>query len=279
MKYAICILAHKRPDFLEYMVKRLMSDNIEIYIHLDKKCNITDYHHIENVTFIHKRVKVYWGGRSMIKAMYNLIEHIILHTDCDYLIFISGEDYPVVSPHEYSKYINIEKNYIEYEMFPKSDWYSFGLNRINFYYLLASQKSLLNRILIKTQKLIKLKRKIDNLPFDVYGGSQWININRPTAEYIISKWKSYYSFFRFCLIPDEMIFQTIILNSNLKDTVKNTNYRYIQFDKTGSNAAYLNIDDIENITNIKPLFCRKIKDRVVIKTLDEFRAKRCKTNE
>ena len=270
MKYAICMLVHKKPALLEQISKRLADDNVEIFIHLDKKCDISEYNHIPDVTFINKRIRVYWGGRSMVKAMFNLIEHVVLNTDSEYLMFISGEDYPVVLPQEYDKYINVGNNYFEYEKLPKNDWYLFGLNRIKYYYLFQSPKSLKNKIYIKLQSLCGIKRNLDKLPFDIYGGSQWININRITAEYIMYNWKSYYSFFKFCLIPDEMIFQTIVLNSDFKNTVINTNYRYLLYDNNSSNAAYINYDNIKEIIRIKPLFCRKIKDNETIKQLNEF---------
>jgi len=269
MKYAICILAHKAPEHLERVVKKIKAENTQIYIHLDKKCDISDFNHIQNVTFICKREKVYWGGRSMVRAMLNLIEYVVSKTDCDYILFISGEDYPVVLPKDYNKYIDSKKNYLEYKKLPKDDWYMSGMNRIMYYYLFRCPKSLLSQICIKVQKLAGIKRNIDKLPFDVYGGSQWININRTAAEYIMNNWKSYFSFFRFCMIPDEMFFQTIILNSELKNSVDNTNHRYIRYDKkNSSNAAYINIYDIEHIKMCKPLFCRKVKDIDIINHLE-----------
>lgn len=269
MKYAICILAHKAPEHLERIVKKIKADNTQIFIHLDKKCSISEFSHIQNATFIRKREKICWGGRSMVKAMLNLIEYVVLNTDCGYIIFISGEDYPVILPNDYDKYIDSEKNYLEYKKLPKDDWYSGGMIRIMYYYLFRCPNSLLSRVCVKLQKLAGIKRNIDNLPFDVYGGSQWININRAAAEYIIKNWKQFYSFFRFCMIPDEMIFQTIILNSELKESTDNTNYRYLRYDEVyTSNAAYIDNYDIEKIIMYKPLFCRKVKDLDIFKRLD-----------
>lgn len=270
MKYAICILAHKEPLLLMKIVKRLQSDNVEIFIHLDKKCNISDYKNVPGVTFINKREKVYWGGRSMVKAMYNLIEYVLLNSNCDYLLFISGEDYPIVLPKHYENYININYNYLEYEKLPRKSWYLDGLNRIKYYYLFRSPKSYLSKICIKIQEAFGIEKKISYLPYNIYGGSQWININRITAEYIIKNWRSYYNFFKFCLIPDEMIFQTIILNSILCETVINQNFRYLKYQKNGSNAAYITVDDVPEIIKRKPLFCRKVNKQIITEILNNI---------
>ena len=125
----------------------------------------------------------------------------------------------------------------EYQQLPKKDWYLAGTHRVQYYYVFKYPKSLLSRLFIKIQKTAGIKKDISKLPFKIYGGSQWININRITAEYILAEWKRYYSFFRFCYIPDEMIFQTIILNSQLADITINKNYRYYRYEENSSNPA------------------------------------------
>lgn len=267
MKYAICILAHKKPELLKKLVGSIRAGNTEILIHLDAKCDIRQYEPIDGATFITNRVKVYWGGRSMVIAMYNLIEHVIGKTGCEYLLFISGEDYPLAKPEDYDKFIDTGKNYIEYEAVPNKKWFSDGLARVLYYYPFRSSKTIGSRVAVKLQKVLKLKKNLQALGFRIYRGSQWININRHTAEFILKNWSPYYRFFKFCHVPDEMLFQSLILNSDLKQTVCNSNLRYLRYDNDEPNAAYLNSNDLENIRSSGFLFCRKIMD---VKTFDEF---------
>lgn len=266
MKYAICILAHTKPALLSRLTDYLKRENVEIFIHIDAKSNISEFDHIQGVTFIKKRVKVYWGHYSMIKAMYNLIEYVVDNTDCGYIMFISGEDFPIVSPDKYNSYIDASKNYIEYEKLPKKNWYEGGINRVKYFYLFNKPRSVLCKILIKLQKIIGIARNY-NKKFSIFGGSQMININRETAEYIMREWKHYYPYFRLCNIPDEMIFQTIIMNSPLKDTVINTHNRYLVFNSVEKHPKYLDEENINEIINSKALFCRKIKNEEVFDRL------------
>lgn len=245
---------------LKKLVENIKADNTEVIIHLDLKCNIKEYALIENAIFVHNRVKVDWGGLTMVTAMINLIDYVIHNTACDYILFISGEDFPVIEPKHYNEYINPENNYIEYELLPKSNWFMGGMNRVEYYYPFKSPKSIQSRFLVKLQQRLGIKRNIKTLDFSIYGGSQWININRVTALYILDHYKKYLDFFRLCCIPDEMFFQTIIMNSPLKDTVINSNHRYLRYDGGSSNAASLNENDIERIISAKPLFCRKVQD-------------------
>lgn len=268
MKYAICMLIYNKPALFEKIVGKIISSNVEIFVHLDKKCNIKDYAYVNNVTFIKRRVNVHWGGRSMIDAMYNLIEYIVNETDCDYIIFISGQDFPITNPKNYDDYFNKKLNYIDYEILPKKSWYFGGISRINHYYIFNSPLSFQSRFIIKVQKLLHIYRKYWRNNFIIYGGSQWININIDAAKYILSHWEAYYCFFRYCNISDEMIFQTILLNSPLKEFIINTNYRYIMYKENALNPVYLDESNIKSILNSRAIFCRKILDENVFKKLE-----------
>ncbi len=267
MKYAICILAHSNPELLSRIVNKVRSDNTEIFIHLDKKCNINEFKKIKDVVFIDQRVSISWGGSSMVVAMHNLIKHVIQNTSCNYLIFISGQDYPIISPLLYDKFIDKEKNYVEYEQLPKKDWVEGGFDRIRYYYLFDDVEGIYSRALLKIQRILYIERK-NFLNEKIYGGSQWININRSAAEYIVNNWKRYFKFFRYTRIPDESIFQTILLNSEFKSSIINHNLRYLVLKNT-HHPKYLDENNIESIKNENALFCRKIKDEFVFDRIDE----------
>lgn len=257
MKYAICILAHKDPVLLERIVNKVSCPNTKIYIHLDKKCNINEFSNISSAVFIKKRVKVSWGGRSIIIAMKNLMKYVIQDNECDYLLFISGQDYPIVMPYQYDEMININYNYFEYEPLPRAKWYKGGLERINFYYFFEKYNHCIGNLLIKIQRRFRFTRNMLN-KIRVYGGSQWLNINISTAKYIIESWRYYYKFFKFSLIPDEMIFQTIVMNSIYSVNVINNNLRYIVFNGDEPSPRMLDVTDYEEIKKESKLFCRKV---------------------
>ncbi len=267
MKIAVCILAHHKPALLKRLVDRIKKSDVEVYIHLDAKSNLDDFKSINNAVFIKNRTKVYWGGRSMIVAMYNLIEYIVKNTNCDYLIFISGQDFPIANLKKCTEYINPLLNYIEYQKLPRADWYMGGVERLKYYYICNSSLSLLSRITIKFQKQININKNFKDRGFAIYGGSQWININIAAAEYILSKWKEYYKFFKFCNIPDELIFHTMLMNSPIKDTIINDNLRFIKFIGNDYHPIDINKEHIKDLINSKVLFCRKVSDD---KDFEEF---------
>jgi hypothetical protein len=64
------------------------------------------------------------------------------------------------------------------------------------------------------------------------------------------------SFFRHVDIPDEIFFQTVIMNSELADTVVNDNLRYIDWTR-GRRPAILETRDFEALARSPKLFARK----------------------
>lgn len=83
MKLAYLIVAHKNPVQLARLVKSLDSQNVEFYIHLDKKVNARPFINelekltIGNIYFIKKRVNVIWAGYSQIEAILNSMNEML----------------------------------------------------------------------------------------------------------------------------------------------------------------------------------------------------------
>src|SRR4051812_8251666 len=101
MKLAHLLLAHTGPQQLERLITRLQHPDAHCYIHLDLKTDIKPYLFLaqkENVSFIKKRIKVYWGGYSIVQATLNGFEEILASgIDYGFINLMSGQDYPIRS--------------------------------------------------------------------------------------------------------------------------------------------------------------------------------------
>jgi hypothetical protein len=98
MKIAYLILAHNNPGHLAHLTRALASQNNAIFIHIDEKADIRPFLKIrgEKIHFIPKRVPVYWGDYSTTEAIQLLINAAMATPErYDYLVLISGSDYPV----------------------------------------------------------------------------------------------------------------------------------------------------------------------------------------
>jgi hypothetical protein len=165
---------------------------------------------------------------------------------------------------------------------PSANWKNGGLDRFEYSYFknpfFILREILLNKISgsskHKIRKFIKLPRINHQLPYKLepYGGSAYFCLTKKHVDYILKYLKDkpkLITFFKHAFAPDEIFFQTIILNSALKDTVINDNLRYIDWSKKVMLPALtLTIDDADNLLNSPKLFARKFDIELDEKVLD-----------
>jgi hypothetical protein len=267
MKIAHLILAHKDPRLVERLVKKLQHKDADIYILLDAKTDINDFIHIENIPgtyFIDKRVKTVWGNYSIIKSTLNGLEYILnLHKNYTHINLLSGQDYPLKPIEEINTFLfaNSDKTFMRLLSINDNEWdqgkerllkYSFGDYNYKGKYQL---QYLANTFLPKRRIPLKLKP---------YGGSQWLTITPECAIYTINYFKSHPGlkrFFRSTWAIDEIFFQTILMNSPLRDKLVNDNLRYIE-QQGNTRPTIFTIDDAERLTSSGKLFARKFDNDV-----------------
>lgn len=120
------------------------------------------------------------------------------------------------------------------------------------------------------------KKKEIDLNIDYYFWSSWWALNHESIDYIVDFYntnKKFNEIFRFSDAPDEMYFQTVLMNSKYKDICINDNLRYIDWSKTREWPAILDENDFEKITNSQKLFARKFarKSKKLIDLIDKSR--------
>jgi hypothetical protein len=109
------------------------------------------------------------------------------------------------------------------------------------------------------QKEIKMER---TLPGELapYGGSQWwvlsYNCIKSLLKFINYN-PEYVDFFKKTLIPDELFFHTLLMNSDFSDDVVNDNLLYADWKKGPNFPRMLTQDDITAINESGKLFARK----------------------
>jgi len=128
MKIAYIILAHKYPEQLTRLIKRLDSDNTSFFVHVDKKTTEADYRKIldlrihENIHFI-KRYKTNWGSFGQIQATLKGIQVVLASSSpCDYAFLLTGQDYPIKSSKDISNFLlqNPGRLFMDYHTYPQA---------------------------------------------------------------------------------------------------------------------------------------------------------------
>ena len=262
MRLAHLVLVHQNPQQAERLIRRLVCADTDIYIHLDGKCDMAQYTHISQlpgVFFIANRTIITWANYSMMRATLTSFEEILgKGIQYSHINLLSGQDYPLKNAEEIKRFLfaNADKTFMRYrDVF--NDWpetisrftlYSFG--DYNFPLKFKLQK-LANKLLPKRK-----------LPYGLvaYGFSQWLTITPACAAYTINYLKSHpllVRFFRLTWGVDELVFQTVLLNSELKSTVVNDHLRYIKFASRGFSPKILTMEDADLLVNSGKFYARK----------------------
>lgn len=281
MKIAYIILAHKYPEQLARLVNRLATENTAFFIHVDGKTSASTYSSmvnqlqgVPNVTFI-KRYKCFWGGFQIIQATLEGIKTLIKsNVEFDYGILLSGQDYAIKSNIYINKFLEQQqgKEFIEFCSLysPENKWHNQGgyyqsLKRVEWWHFRFRSKHL----------CIKQKRKFPQ-GLEPYGGSQWWCLSRNCLNYIndfVAKNPAFVNYFKYTFIPDELFFQTLILNSPFKANAINDDLRYADWENPNPNVpATLLKDDFPKLKASSKLFARKFdltRDQEILEQIDE----------
>lgn len=284
MKTAFLILTHKNPIQLSEIVSHLGDENSGVFIHIDKRSDrlpfekslssqsFKNYHLFQHTKIIYSSVSYIDACMPMIRKAFEL--------GYDYFVLLSGQDHPLKPINEILSFYekNKESNYLTYNEIPYAELAYNGLMRTEYLNFIVKNrmetlfpfKDIKHKISTKGKALNFLlflrsfgqtRRKFP-LNMTPYYSSQWWNISRKGIEYVLNFIDSnpeYYKYHKRALHPEEMFFQSILLNSPLKKTIVNDNLRHIEWKPGNKHPETLELDNFKNIDfDPKDLFARKV---------------------
>jgi hypothetical protein len=270
MKHGVLILAHQYPHHLADLINAFDED-FYFYIHLDKKNKFTNadiaaLKKIPRVELVSEALRVRWGGFNHLKSILLLVKEALKRNDLEYFHVISGQDY-LIKPVRVIKKIfeNNSADYLDYFEVLNSKWESEWMKRLFYYgfYEIFNSKSFLGSkittAIIVLQQKLRFSRTLPNLK--LYGGNGWWSLSRASIEYVMNytaRDPSLLKRLRFTFCPDEVYFQTILMNSPLKDKIVNNNLRFIDWTKRNGNfPANLDESDFQVLADSDKIFARK----------------------
>ncbi|MCO7176709.1 beta-1,6-N-acetylglucosaminyltransferase [Sporolactobacillus kofuensis] len=230
MKIAYLIIAHNNFEHLKRLIRSIQNENVFFFIHIDQKAPQISFDEFYHVQLIPEQYSIKWGGFSMVKVTIELLKYAYHFDDFNRFVLLSGVDYPIRS-NEYIENLfqkNPTINYIDTQLMPSIDK---PFDRLFRYYIECDRTVNLQSFPIKVvNKLIKQSRIWRAYPeqyqhYKPFAGSQWWSFSDAFVDYLLNFISTNDAFIRFYLhtfVPDEMFFQTIIMNSPFAQTVRNT---------------------------------------------------------
>lgn len=221
-KHAYLILAHTNPAQLKCLLSLLDDERNDIFIHIDKKAPF-DYSAVEGcctksrVECINPRIRVTWGGVSIVRVEMTLLEAAI-RTPHSYYHIISGLDLPIKSQDYIHDFFNRNAGK---EFLDLWEMKSHTLNRVQYFTLFPEGNHFfltywLNQVLKALLRLLHIRA---NRGIEFRQGSQWMSITHDFASYIVKSAPWVDKVFSHSCICDEIFIPTVLQRSPFRNNL------------------------------------------------------------
>ena len=285
MKIVYLILCHRFPKQVAHLINRLEDEGNYFFVHIDKKsnpislffeesiCGSLNKNVQDRVVFTSDSVDVRWGGYSFVESIFILLKEGYCSTvDFDYYALLSVQDYPIKSNRYISNYLEKIEGDSLIEHKPYSEILK-NPNRLNRYYFYNFYSKDYNGLGVKNYPFRLLTKIMPerNVFFDPYFGRVWWFLYKTTVEYLLYEQKKenrIMNFMKYSLLPEELLFPTILVNSELKDSL--VDFRTTYADYSQAHPKILGEDDIKLLLESESFFARKFNfDIELLGKIDE----------
>lgn len=286
---AYILQIHKNPKQINKFIKQLITNDLaDVYIHIDRKNFDSISKQIikhKNVFILNESIDIKWGDISQIDATILLFKNVICSgIDYDFVCLRSGQDLLVKNGFGEYLYNNPASIFMSAQLinrntcdaaFHNVKWFALMRNQYPYYHPIR----ILRKIIITMYgRGINLVPNRYALPkgYSLFHGSQWFCMPLEVVRYIVDflkENKSFYESFRNSLCPDEWFFQTLIMNSNYKENVVNSNLMFIKWGmelKNNSSPVVLKYSDINSIIDSNNFFARKFDENIDKEVINYF---------
>jgi len=281
-RIAYCIVAYKDPELIARIVNRLQTDSDFTYVHFDTsigKQRFHDWKRLIQEKCPNKDIEIVSIFRCKYMS-FGIVDSVLSsmkyfdNLDYDYYINLTSGCYPLKSACAIKKEFDHQDSiFMEVFEMPFKGWYKGGMFRLeNRFYFFPRRKYPYSR-------LFRIPRLKKELPYNLkpYGGSGWFCSPKDVVRYILNfveQKPSVKEFFKRTAIPDEIFFQTILMNSAYRSRIVDDNKRYIDWSNgIGSSPTILTKGDFEKLRKSNKLFARKFDptiDKEILDIIDQY---------
>jgi Core-2/I-Branching enzyme len=279
MHLAYVISAYRYPEQLVRVVRRLATPHASFFIHVDRRAPDALYRamvnglvDVERVEFLERHGSEWGGFGHVLASLKGLRAAIGAEPLFDRAVLLTGQDYPIKPNEMIAAFFGAhpEAEFLEFFPLPSPEWQGGGLDRVEAWHWQARRR----RISIRPPAWLPFWRR--RLPEGLrpFGGSSYWCLTRACVSHVleyVAAHRSIIRFFRRVNVPDELFFQTLVLNSAFAAKVVNDNLRYIRWDPPdAASPAILRFSDLGALATSPALFARKFDATVDADILDEI---------
>lgn len=292
MPLAFLLLAHKNARQIERLFHAVHRPEDVVVLHFDRRAEPALHRLGRDLVRQHRNVillrprTILWGGYKMAAIQMEAMAAALRTNDCwHHFINLTGQDFPIKRIDELDAHLAArrESNYVSwFDPILRPLW-SNARERLERYYL---ESPWLDRVLKtpglgrRLRKLLGWQNKLPHVPryrrtwpdFRYYGGANHVILSREGCRHLttdteaqrICRWLKHSAH------ANEIVFQTVLLNSPLASTVINAHLREIDFPAHSPHPRTLRETDFDRLLQSPMYFARKFDDQVDAKILDRL---------
>lgn len=277
MKHAYLIIAHNQYEQLNILVSMLDDPRNDIYIHIDRKspepkesfkCKYSKVVFIPN----DKRVDVRWGDISQIECELTLYETAFQSNQgYSYYHLLSGIDLPIKSMNYIHSFFETHSgtNFIGFGK-PSPNELQLKIGKRHYFRKHFREKGYAKRAIYKVSRFI-IENVVNTISpsmmdpnIEYKKGANWCSLTNEFVQYLLSNKEYILEHYKRSLCCDEVYKQTLIWNSNFRETIFNVEdeftgcLRLIDWERGNPYTFGQEEDyDLKIITKSDCLFARK----------------------
>ncbi|MDV7712267.1 beta-1,6-N-acetylglucosaminyltransferase [Enterococcus casseliflavus] len=285
-KQAYLIMAHGNFENLSNLIKSLDYKFHDIFVHIDKQVTTSSIPSFKKMVehaniHVYQKYKVSWGGYSQVLLQVDMLRTAYsYYNEYSYYHFLSGQDFPLHSPHKI--YNSFEEkyptNFIEIDnIFVRNKSNTEIIDRINLYHPFFDLPKLHRGIKTRSDVFISCFQKIMGInrlqPTDMIGkGSNWASITDTLCSEVLQTFKSsdFKKKYANTRSADEIFMQTILINSKKEFVYLNDNMVYV--DWVRGNPYTFTLNNINELKDIPTkMYVRKVSESLSSELLKKIK--------
>lgn len=285
MGVAYLVMAHGAPEQVARLVGRLSTPQDTVIVHVDRKADLAPFQEAFAALPIPplltpRRVPVHWAGWGLVQAtMIGMRAALQAYTTkpWTHLVLLSGADYPIRSADELHAFYddNKDKSYLFWSAGEERQL-SDEERRGNHVWSWSGDRERLQTwwISIRGRRWhVNRHRRLPRGLKTAYQGSAWWSLTPAAVTYalrFLRRRPDVRLYFRFVHVPDENLFQMILLQSPLRDTLVNEDLRFLHW--AGNSPPPITAADVPEMRASCKLFARKFDLAAHPEPMDELDA-------
>ena len=290
VKIAYLVIAYMDPEQLKRLAARLAGTS-DVFVHINASVDaapfqraLSDVRGQGKIFFSKDRYRIVWGGYSILKATFSMMEQAFQQDTYDRFVLLTGLDYPIRTDEEIQSFFlsNADTEYIHADVVSGE---RFG----HLYYHASRDHRILHKCFQLYEKMLRKSGKKGKKDYVVYHGKEyrlygiapkWA-LSGACASYLLDFYKNSRGFNRYFQLmhaPDDFYVATVLFQSRFRDSIESREDIFrIMWLPDDKGAKILDQEDLEELKSGNCLYAKKFQSgysEELIRILDQPGAER-----